>query len=872
MSYTDITELPSEVRRAFEVEDQEVWMNAYNSFVDNSPEGCTAFEARTAAWEECKYLPSSRYVCANVSTEVVDITGEVLDVEAYVETGQEFAKDGGALTINHSNKIAGTVWKIEEGIDPDTEVPCILAHMNYFRGLPLYDSLWNEFKRGRREFSIASHKITAEKECNTERCYLRLKPEQWYELSNVDRGINPITYPVEINESAKGSIVEVHDDVCPLKEKYLDFKGKMEEQGLLTHYGDFLPGMILIEGALTEETTALVFENNAESRLFPINIECEEGGCSDYAITLPPTAPTGKLFPHGEFTFDLLLTLIRDEEEAIAGYIKVLDTLDEEYDLSYEVREKVSAIFEEIMSDEKNHIGSILEVLRLLDEDYYDKVIDGVFEAKKVTGDAVNLDSEKSDCPAGQHDHAGVTGCHDIFRRHHTETKTQPTDRLDLTDEDIDVTQIENISTERLREILKNVANVLSRYSDAEVQEFLSTTQGKEFVLGFLEYKKRTSVRSDIMEENEKGTMPDVLSSISNIASSLSAITAVLDQMNIRLMGMERDQYTGGGATGDISGAILEEMKSPLDSEAQETDGSDGLIPPEGGEEAEEEDKGETPAFGGESEGEGEGTKEGEDAKEGEGAGDGEDAKEGGDAEEGESEESKSEEDSKEEDDSEPEEKAPDSKKDEPESEDEEEDKEKGSVDEGIEEDEDKEDASMKGTAEGEVKDVEIEIVVEGGGEESEKGSEDAIEETVKVEESEDSLKGEDKEEELEEGGIVVEGGEKGVPEPVAEEPVLTHEEQSQIDFRAAVLKRQAELREKGVVYHVADVGEQNSLATLPVESVKGTGVSLVPPSEEAVAFDVEKGIAAEPDTPESVWGLMGTIDNKTLLRKILGE
>lgn len=104
--------------------------------------------------------------------------------------------------------------------------------MNYFRGTMLYDQSWAEFKNGRTEFSIGSYTKKPERECDLKGCYYRLIPEQWFELSNVDRGINPITYPVEVNDEAKGTeemteeqdvsvpkgtIVDMHDDVCPAK-------------------------------------------------------------------------------------------------------------------------------------------------------------------------------------------------------------------------------------------------------------------------------------------------------------------------------------------------------------------------------------------------------------------------------------------------------------------------------------------------------------------------------------------------------------------------------------------------------------------------------------------------------------------------------
>ena len=189
----------------------------------------------------------------------------------------------------------------------------------------------------------------------------------------------------------------------------------------------------------------------------------------------------------------------------------------------------------------------------------YSNIADGMKEARE--------EATKGECPAGQHEHAGVWGCHDIFRRHHSDDKTLPTDKLDLTDENIDVNAIQDTPTEQLKNIVTRVASVLSRYGDDQVQEFLSSAPGKEFVLAFLELKRRKMNGENNMtekeagcskaeelkaeepetpvEETEKGMIPDIQSSIANISSTLASITAVIDQMNIRLMKLEDSDLMG---------------------------------------------------------------------------------------------------------------------------------------------------------------------------------------------------------------------------------------------------------------------------------------------------------------------------------------
>jgi hypothetical protein len=56
-----------------------------------------------------------------------------------------------------------------------------------------------------------------------------------------------------------------------------------------------------------------------------------------------------------------------------------------------------------------------------------------------------------------------------------------------------------------LKEIVRKVAKVLSHYGDKEVQTFLSSTPGKEFVLAFLELKRRKMNGESNMTEKEAG-------------------------------------------------------------------------------------------------------------------------------------------------------------------------------------------------------------------------------------------------------------------------------------------------------------------------------------------------------------------------------
>ena len=835
--------------------------------------GLDSFTQKEQAWMQCRNLDSSRYVCANVSTQVVDREGDLADVKQYVQAGQKLVEDGGMLTKNHSNKIIGTVWKVEEGIDGGTQLPCVVAYMNYFRGTMLYDQSWDEFKHGRMEFSIGSYTKKPERECDLKGCHYRLIPEQWFELSNVDRGINPITYPVEVNDVAKGTeiedddmvpkgtIVDMHDDICPAKAKYLRFKDKMKSWGHDTYYDE---DFMLIHGLLGEDEMAYIYQEYPDVREF--EILRGEGEDDDYTLIAPKPIDTDSEMLHQ------MVHLILDEQEAIQGYDTVLVSLAQGVRYSIEDTEKAQQILREIRDDEEKHIGCILEAIKVLDPDMYSQIADGMREAHD--------EATKGECPAGQHQHAGVWGCHDIFRRHHMEDKTLPTDKLDLTDENIDVNAIQDTPTDKLKEIVTRVAKVLSRYGDNQVQEFLSSTPGKEFVLAFLELKRRKmngennmtekeagcskaeTVKAEEVEtpveETEKGMIPDIQSSIANISSTLASITAVIDQMNIRLMKLEDSDLMGQneGQGTSITDAIMNEATgAPEIPEAQEITGEESG-----------EDKGAVPPqFEKTDDDEAEESSEDKDEDKDEEKSETEvkvETKEEDESEDKESED-KDESESKEED-----KKESEDKEEKKESDDDSDKTEEKKTEEKKEEKKDEEE-KKKGTSE-EPQPQEVQEPKEDTVAEVAPSTEEAVVPTdVKepvVEEAKQEVPAV-----VEPEATVVEPTVPPVTEPVKEMELPIPKGGQAVDFRAMLLGRQAELKAKGVELYIAEEGAQNSLANVPIEHIKGTNVTLIRPSNNIQAFDAEMGLKAH--SSKDAWKKMGsTTDSTNFLKQLIGE
>ena len=851
MTYTSVDELPSEVLRAFDYEDAVLWMESYNKKFEAvlnefGPDGDPAGKAKEAAWDASKNLPSSRYVMCNVSTEVVDKDGDVADVDAYVAQGQQFVKFGGQVARNHSNHTIGVVWKVFKGIDASTEKPCIVVCMNFFRGAPTYEKAWKDFLSRKLGWSIGSM-VQATRECDMNSCYNRLVPTQWHELSLVDYPRNPITYNIEMNETAKGAdVVEMHEDECPVLRKYREFKEHMKGHGIEAHIVE--GGTMLLTGEITDEIKGDITTEYPEHRMF---VDKGDDG-ADYVLLVPHYVDTPD-----EFLRDMV-ALIQDERDAIAGYNTVTESLIEGNYLDDETLEKTLKAFDEVVRDEENHIGVILGVIKIVDPELYSSIADGMKEAEE--------EADKG-CPAGQHEHAGVVGCHDIFRKHSIDYQTNPMQTLDLTDENIDVNAIKDTPTEKLRAIVIKIAKILARYDDDAVRDFMSSTGGKEFVLAYMELKRRQMQGEDNMSESnvkdaapavntdtetDKGLMADPQTSIATIASTLAALTNTIDGINTRIMRLESSLASKEEKHSDITDAILsDDVLNAPEENTEEKAEDDGIPAPE---KTESEDKADSavPPVDGADEEKKEETKEEVTEK-----------VEDSDGEKKEEEtESESESESKDSDEKTSE--SDDDKKPE---------KEEKTEEKKDDKEEKKEDETKKGDAEEETETEEKSEEEVETKEESEEKGEEIPAESPKEEEDKGchgkpEIKAETPEEEVKSDlPAEVEAGET---ETVVEEMQMpVPPGGNNVDFRSAILKRQDELKAKGVTFTYGSGQASASLAGVP-GSIQVNNGYLVQPSTKATAF--EGNVAPADNSIKGLWKDMGKYDPKTFFNKLRGE
>lgn len=509
MSYTSVDEVPFNIRLCYDEKDIIQWMSAYNNACDRIADGTyevppyclsPAMYAREMAFDSCKYLPSSRFVESSATVEVVDKQGEVADIESYLEASRDFIEKGGIGIEQHSSKVISVVWKAYEGIDEGTGKPAIFVCENYFRGSKMYDDAWQGVLNGALQEKSIGSRIDPEKsqrECDEQGCHLRIFADQWFELSSVFRGANPRTGILDMNEAIKSlgnaHIVDCNrnHDMCPIKQNYLNFKEDISkiDASASTHY--LSDGTIYVKGDDLSKFKGVI--SNHYPDIEPMDAEIK--GVGKFTFIIDRTK--------GEYTdldvFDELMVQVDNERDAIAQYTSAMEYIDTT-DLSDEDKAKAKDIIREIISDEQKHIGCLERLATILDKKFNKNLFGGMVEANTI----LKAENAVDGCPPGQHEHAGVVGCHDITRSHGYEKDSE---------ESIGAPKEHELSIDELRKILVVQAKILSQYPKAEIDEFLQTPSGKQFISMYLAYQRKRKAsdktESSRMKEEVKMTVEE---------------------------------------------------------------------------------------------------------------------------------------------------------------------------------------------------------------------------------------------------------------------------------------------------------------------------------------------------------------------------
>lgn len=494
MSYQFVEEIPFNVRKCYDSNDILKWMEIYNQKFDDIktgklkvPDGYAsdAMYARELAFEACKYLPSSRYLNSAVTTEVVDKQNELADVQSYIDKSVEFVDGGGVGIEQHSSKLVSTIWKAYEGVDEKTGKPCIFVKENYFRGQKIYDRVWEEVLAGALAEKSIGSRIDPQQthtECTADGCYTRIYADQWYELSSVYRGANPRTYIVDKNDKAKSftnaHIVEFNNScpMCTLKENYLKFKADISGLDKSAHVHYLPDSTIYIRGKSLDRFDKIVtayYPDRMKSAVYKTDKVGDVEFISDRNKS-----------EYSDFdVFNEIMEQVDGERDAIWGYTQALRYVDESA-IDPKKKENIKEVIKEIMSDEQRHIGSLEGAIAFLGESFEAKFKEGQSEVSKDIAEKSFGDG--SPCPPGEHQHAGVVGCHDEMRRHpELEGQFAPDHKAG------DVQSVIAMPDNILRENLLRISAVLQNYPEDSVESYLSTPAGKEYMLMYSEFQRR---------------------------------------------------------------------------------------------------------------------------------------------------------------------------------------------------------------------------------------------------------------------------------------------------------------------------------------------------------------------------------------------
>lgn len=177
--YSDISELPTQVRTALDDEDQRKWMDAYNREDPHSESEVR--KARRKAWKACKDLPSSFSFCAVASVEDVDNDGEIIGVDSILKHAEDYIDAGGNLQDNHGNYTIGTCWDLEKA-EVDGR-PAVKMWGNVFGGDEVYDAARKAFIKGFNNVSIAGEADRGRFQCDDKGCYVKRNVKQLLEIS-----------------------------------------------------------------------------------------------------------------------------------------------------------------------------------------------------------------------------------------------------------------------------------------------------------------------------------------------------------------------------------------------------------------------------------------------------------------------------------------------------------------------------------------------------------------------------------------------------------------------------------------------------------------------------------------------------------------
>lgn len=629
MTYVTYTQLPPQVKKAFSFEDAEGWRALYNNYFEENSTGDVSIDevvndACYHAWLHSREASSSRSFTAQVAVEDVDTQGDVPVLEKYLDLAQkDVIQDGGVGVDKHTSRNTWCVWDVVMGED-DEGRNALIIQGNFFRDKPMFDIVWNTFLRGRSQFSLGTH-TNREYRCNAGVCHIYATPNQWFEISIVDVGASPNTGVIDIHVpegegtfnprnkiegstfSFKETEGEGFNDFCGIEYSYEGMKNEIRsifprdicdvEWVCVNELGEedeCIPGNrgFHIYSTLDNKDTIMDIVDKWCAEVFiytqPIYIHDPESEDDNVRISIigHPAVDATPL------TVTDVIYLLIDEEEAITMYDEAIgkarklvgDDIESDY-----IDELIH-----IRDEEKEHILELKELLGklLYKQSIYMTNLPSPEECDAEHEDDDNISLKDAQgkfdgariCPAGQHSHIGIEGCHDITQTHALDIQMIREGLIDISNEDIDIDAIKGASTERLKAIVLTIAKVVSQYSRPEAMTFMSSSMGKEFALMLTELidrREKEKVKRDDMSKETEGVISEKMNldpagDMQNLVSLLAGIQAEVKQLNQTIMELKSADMTGNEQGVNIADAVSSAVDSVGISEVVEGEDEGG--------------------------------------------------------------------------------------------------------------------------------------------------------------------------------------------------------------------------------------------------------------------------------------------------------
>lgn len=600
MSYSSYYELPPQVRKSFSREDGERWMELYNESEKSALKNKDikidqeVFKhAYYEAWKGMKNADSSRSFVAQVAIEDVDVWNDMPMVDEYLRDAYSIVDEGGIGTDSHSSKHVWCIWDMVRGLDKDGK-DSIVVQGNFFRDRVAFDYSWNKFLKGTSQFSLGSY-ADSKRVCDNFKCYNKVHPVHLFEISIVDIGASPNTGVISVHvpegegEFNPKNVVE--GTTCILKSgekkefciKEVVYDGLKEDlKGIL---GEKVQDEKAVWGYeyLTHMGICITVPNSTLEEVWPVISGWAEGvyfvapPVSNNPLNLEEIsnevgASVILLIPYDAFTsFDnvTISALITDEQEAIRAYdIAIVEA----QELFGEASTDAIEMLTHIRDEEYEHIYELLELMMMHN---YAVISQG--ESDKGGRIRLYLKNRKGSmegvgsCPPGQHYHPGINGCHDVMRVHTDLISSNPEGKVDLTNEQIDVNLIKEMSTTKLKAVVLTIVKVMSKFSDEKIAEFMQTSGGKEFVLMFSELvnrsKKGGSMDGDMnnIELKEKSLIDPVTdySALLTVIADLKTKVEHLTSLVLNTKGSILANQENSGNIADAVSTAVESLGSP---------------------------------------------------------------------------------------------------------------------------------------------------------------------------------------------------------------------------------------------------------------------------------------------------------------------